>query len=63
VPLSCCSVDRCPSARPVIISNPTVSKARDAALKFNVPEYTDSAMDVINHPQVSQIDRRSRLFA
>lgn len=35
-----------PSAIPVIISNPTVAKAQEAAVKFNVREFTDDAMKV-----------------
>lgn len=36
-----------PEAKPIIISNPTVSKAKEAAAKFNLPEYTDDAMKVL----------------
>lgn len=35
-----------PEAKPIIISNPTVSKAKEAAAKFNLPEFTDDAMKV-----------------
>ena len=35
-----------PEAKPIIISNPTVAKAKEAAAKFNLPEYTDDAMKV-----------------
>jgi myo-inositol 2-dehydrogenase / D-chiro-inositol 1-dehydrogenase len=45
----------CPDARPIIISNPTVSKAEAAAAKFNVPEFTGNANDVINHPEVDAV--------
>jgi myo-inositol 2-dehydrogenase/D-chiro-inositol 1-dehydrogenase len=45
----------CANARPVIISNPTVSKAKAAAEKFNVPEFTGSDSDVINHPDVEAV--------
>lgn len=45
----------CPNAKPIIISNPTVSKAQDAAKKFNVPNYSDNDMDVINHPDVDAV--------
>ncbi|EWM20418.1 oxidoreductase, partial [Nannochloropsis gaditana] len=45
----------CPSAIPVIISNPTVAKAQEAAVKFNVREFTDDAMKVIQHPDVDAV--------
>mmetsp|Transcript_19 Transcript_19/g.39 ORF Transcript_19/g.39 Transcript_19/m.39 type:complete len:447 (-) Transcript_19:322-1662(-) len=45
----------CPDARPVIISNPTVSKAEAAAKKFNVPNWTGDDMEVINHPDVEAV--------
>ena len=48
----------CPDARPIIISNPTVSKAEAAAAKFNVPEFTGNANDVINDPDRIQLCRR-----
>lgn len=35
-----------PDAKPIIISNPTVSKAKEAAAKFNMPHYTGDAMEV-----------------
>ena len=45
----------CPDARPIIISNPTASKAEAAAAKFNVPHFTGDAMEVINHPEVDAV--------
>lgn len=39
----------------MIISNPTISKAQQAANKFNVPHVTDNAMEVINHPDVDAV--------
>lgn len=45
----------CIEARPVIISNPTVSKAEAAAKKFNVPNWTADDMEVINHPEVEAV--------
>jgi myo-inositol 2-dehydrogenase / D-chiro-inositol 1-dehydrogenase len=46
---------RCADAKPIIISNPTVAKAQAAAEQFNVPEWTASADDVINHPDVDAV--------
>ncbi|CAM9755943.1 unnamed protein product, partial [Hapterophycus canaliculatus] len=45
----------CANAKPMIISNPTVSKAEAAAKKFNVPNFSADAMDVITHPEVDAV--------
>ena len=45
----------CASANPIIISNPTVSKAQAAAAQYKVPEFSGDAMDVINHPDVEAV--------
>ncbi|CAM9847300.1 unnamed protein product, partial [Sphacelaria rigidula] len=45
----------CANAKPIIISNPTVSKAEAAAKKFNVPYSSGDAMDVITHPEVDAV--------
>ncbi|CAM9161011.1 unnamed protein product [Chrysoparadoxa australica] len=45
----------CPDAKPIIISNPTVSKAEAAADKFNVPNFTGDANEVITHPDVDAV--------
>ena len=45
----------CADAKPIIISNPTVSKAKAAAEKFNLPEFSESDSDVINHPDVEAV--------
>ncbi|CAM9176211.1 unnamed protein product [Pylaiella littoralis] len=45
----------CANAKPLIISNPTVSKAEAAAAKFNVPAFSADAMDVITHPDVDAV--------
>ena len=42
-------------ANPVIISNPTVSKAKAAAEKYKLPKYSSDAMDVINDPDVEAV--------
>jgi myo-inositol 2-dehydrogenase/D-chiro-inositol 1-dehydrogenase len=45
----------CPGVNPLIISNPTISKAEAAAKKYNLPEWSSSADDVINHPDVDAV--------
>jgi len=45
----------CSNAKCQIISNPTISKAKDAATTYNVPEWTGDADDVINHPDVEAV--------
>ena len=49
------ALSQCATANPIIISNPTVSKAKAAAEKFRLPEHTADAMDVINHPDVEAV--------
>ena len=43
------------NAKPIIISNPTISKAEAAASKYPGMEFTGDAMDVINHPDVEAV--------
>ena len=45
----------CESANPIIISNPTISKAQAAAEKYKLPSFTADAMDVINNPEVEAV--------
>eukprot|EP00310_Coccolithus_braarudii_P023452 CAMPEP_0183340224 /NCGR_PEP_ID=MMETSP0164_2-20130417/6848_1 /TAXON_ID=221442 /ORGANISM="Coccolithus pelagicus ssp braarudi, Strain PLY182g" /LENGTH=415 /DNA_ID=CAMNT_0025510325 /DNA_START=39 /DNA_END=1286 /DNA_ORIENTATION=- len=45
----------CESARAVIISNPTVSKAEAAATKYKLDAFSANDMDVINHPDVEAV--------
>jgi len=45
----------CENANPVIISNPTESKAKAAAEKYKLGSYTSDAMDVINNPDVEAV--------
>jgi len=45
----------CKNAIPIIISNPTVSKAEAAAKAFPGMEFTGSDVDVINHPDVEAV--------
>ena len=42
-------------AKPIIISNPTVSKAEAAAANYPGMEFSGSDMDVINHPDVEAV--------
>ena len=49
------ALSRCESARAVIISNPTVSKAEEAAIKYKLDHFTGEANDVINHPDVEAV--------
>jgi threonine dehydrogenase-like Zn-dependent dehydrogenase len=49
------ALSSCPAARPVIISNPTISKAQAAAATYPGMAWTDSDMDVIQHPDVDAV--------
>ena len=49
------ALSRCESAKAVIISNPTVSKAEAAAAKFKLDQFTGDAMEVINNPEVEAV--------
>lgn len=49
------ALSSCPAARPVIISNPTISKAKAAAATYPGMAWTDSDMDVILHPDVDAV--------
>ena len=49
------TLSRASGARVVIVSNPTLEKAKAAADEFGVPEYTASASEVINHPDVEAV--------
>lgn len=49
------ALSSCPAARPVIISNPTISKAQAAAATYPGMAWTDSDMDVILHPDVDAV--------
>ena len=40
---------------PIICSNPTIERARQAAERFGIPEYCADAMDVIRHPRVHAV--------
>jgi len=49
------AITKAPNVRAVIVSNPTVSKAEDAAKTFGVPRFTSDAMEVINDPEVDAV--------
>ncbi len=49
------AITKAPGVVPVIVSNPTVSKAEAAAAQYNIPKFTDDAMDVINDPDVDAV--------
>jgi len=49
------AISKAPGVVPIIISNPTISKAEKAAKQFNVAKFTDDAMDVITDPEVDAV--------
>jgi myo-inositol 2-dehydrogenase/D-chiro-inositol 1-dehydrogenase len=49
------AITKAPGVKPVIVSNPTVSKAEAAAETFGVPRFTSEAMDVITDPEVDAV--------
>jgi len=49
------AITKAPNVTPVIVSNPTVSKAEAAAKQFGVPRFTGDAMDVITDPDVDAV--------
>eukprot|EP00984_Skeletonema_dohrnii_P037879 scaffold40444_cov150-Skeletonema_dohrnii-CCMP3373.AAC.1 len=49
------AINKAPGVVPIVVSNPTVSKAEDAAKKFGVPKFTGDAMDVITDPDVDAV--------
>ena len=49
------ALSSCDSAKAVIISNPTVSKAQAAAEKYRLEGFTGDADEVINHPDVEAV--------
>jgi len=49
------AITKAPGVTPVIVSNPTVSKAEKAAKQYNVAKFTSEAMDVINDPDVDAV--------
>ena len=49
------ALSSCESAKAVIISNPTVSKAQAAAARYKLEHFTCDFMEVINHPEVEAV--------
>jgi myo-inositol 2-dehydrogenase/D-chiro-inositol 1-dehydrogenase len=49
------AISKAPGVTPIIVSNPTVSKAEKAANQYNIPKFTNDAMDVINDPEVDAV--------
>mmetsp|Transcript_10947 Transcript_10947/g.14350 ORF Transcript_10947/g.14350 Transcript_10947/m.14350 type:complete len:443 (-) Transcript_10947:243-1571(-) len=49
------AINKAPNVKPVIVSNPTVSKAEKAAADFNVARFSADAMDVITDPEVDAV--------
>jgi len=49
------AINKAPGVVPIVVSNPTVSKAEDAAKKFGVPKFTSDAMEVITDPEVDAV--------
>jgi len=49
------AITKAPGVKPVIVSNPTVSKAEAAASTFGVPRFAADAMDVITDPDVDAV--------
>jgi len=49
------AITKAPNVTPVIVSNPTISKAEAAAAQYGVPKFTGDAMDVITSPDVDAV--------
>ena len=49
------ALSSCERAKAVIISNPTVSKAKAAAARYKLDHFTGDASDVITHPDVEAV--------
>ena len=49
------ALNACPTAKPLIISNPTLQKAKNAADQYPGVQYTDDENQVINHPDVDAV--------
>lgn len=49
------AITKAPNVKPIIVSNPTVSKAEAAAAQYGVPRFTSDAMDVITDPEVDAV--------
>merc|ERR1719297_56328 len=49
------AITKSPNVVPVMVSNPTISKAEKAAAQFGVPRFTSDANDVITDPEVDAV--------
>jgi threonine dehydrogenase-like Zn-dependent dehydrogenase len=49
------AITKAPGVTPVIVSNPTVSKAEAAAKQYNVKKFTNDAYEVIEDPEVDAV--------
>lgn len=49
------AITKAPNVLPVIVSNPTISKAENAAATYGVPKFSSDAMDVITDPEVDAV--------
>jgi len=49
------AITKAPNVTPIIVSNPTVSKAEAAAKQYGVSRFTSEAMDVITDPEVDAV--------
>ncbi|KAL3787542.1 hypothetical protein HJC23_013751 [Cyclotella cryptica] len=49
------AINKAPGVIPVVVSNPTISKAEEAAVRFGVPRFTADAMEVITDPEVEAV--------
>mmetsp|Transcript_9810 Transcript_9810/g.19945 ORF Transcript_9810/g.19945 Transcript_9810/m.19945 type:complete len:444 (-) Transcript_9810:36-1367(-) len=49
------AITKAPGVTPIIVSNPTISKAEAAAKQYNIPKFTSDAMDVITDPDVDAV--------
>eukprot|EP00584_Thalassiosira_punctigera_P024655 CAMPEP_0172550634 /NCGR_PEP_ID=MMETSP1067-20121228/31005_1 /TAXON_ID=265564 ORGANISM="Thalassiosira punctigera, Strain Tpunct2005C2" /NCGR_SAMPLE_ID=MMETSP1067 /ASSEMBLY_ACC=CAM_ASM_000444 /LENGTH=112 /DNA_ID=CAMNT_0013338261 /DNA_START=117 /DNA_END=452 /DNA_ORIENTATION=+ len=45
------AINKAPGVVPIVVSNPTISKAEDAAKTFGVSKFTSDAMEVIEDPE------------
>lgn len=50
------AITKAPGVTAVMVSNPTVSKAEAAAKQYNVPRFTNDAMEVITDPDGTSCD-------
>ena len=49
------AITKAPNVTPIIVSNPTVSKAEAAATQYGVERFSSDAMDVITDPEVDAV--------